>query len=99
MDQQHEEALTTAKHALSTTHIALRQYESEMADLIRARTEIECVIQDFRSTSEAGQQRRGEMSEELEDLEQRISETSDRLDALREELDERISAEKSAKEA
>lgn len=91
--------MTTATHALSTTRASLRQYETDMADLIRARTEIECVIQDFKNAEESGQQRREEMSEELEDLESRIAEATENLDRLREELEERIAAEKEATEA
>ncbi|KAK8858571.1 hypothetical protein IAR55_002800 [Kwoniella newhampshirensis] len=97
--QRYEEALTTAKHSLSTTQIALRQYESEMADLVRARTEIECVIADFTTAGEAGEQRRAEVSEELQALEERIEEASERLDALVAEVEERIVEERSAREA
>ncbi|WWD18464.1 hypothetical protein CI109_102916 [Kwoniella shandongensis] len=97
--QRYEEALTTAKHSLSTTQIALRQYETEMADLVRARTEIECVIADFTTAGEAGEERRAEVSEELQALEERIEEASERLDALVTEVEERIAEERSAREA
>lgn len=69
-----------------------------MADLVRARTEIECLIEDFKQAGELGEERRGEISEELERLETRIQDTSARLDALQDELDQRISEEKDAKE-
>ena len=97
--QDHEEALTKAKHALSTTSIALRQYESEMADLVRTRTEIECVIADFKVAQEGGDEKRQELSEALEDLETKIEEASEKLDTLSEELETRIAEEREAKDA
>lgn len=99
LDQKHEETLTTARHSLSTTTIALRQYETEMADLVRTRTEIECVIADFKAAQEGGEERRQEMVEELEGLEERIQEANERLQTLEDELDRRIAEERDAKEA
>nr|XP_019012757.1 chromosome associated protein [Kwoniella pini CBS 10737]OCF51538.1 chromosome associated protein [Kwoniella pini CBS 10737] len=96
--QKHEESLTTAKHALSTTQLALRQYEAEMADLVRARTEIECVIADFTTAGEAGEQRRAEVAEELRTLEERIEEASERLDGLITDANSKIADERQARE-
>ncbi|OCF72938.1 chromosome associated protein [Kwoniella mangroviensis CBS 8886] len=96
--QKYEESLTTAKHALSTTQLALRQYEAEMADLVRARTEIECVIADFTTAGEAGEQRRAEVAEELRSLEERIEEASERLDELIIDAERRIAEERQARE-
>jgi structural maintenance of chromosome 3 (chondroitin sulfate proteoglycan 6) len=70
-----------------------------MADLIRARAEIECVIADFKHAGETGKQRREAMSEELETLEGRIADSTAKLDELRADLDDRIAEEKQAKEA
>lgn len=89
--------MTSAKHALSTTVIALRQYESEMADLVKTRTEIECVIADFKASQEGGEERRKEMADELEQLEERIDDANERLQKLEDELDTRIEEERKAK--
>jgi structural maintenance of chromosome 3 (chondroitin sulfate proteoglycan 6) len=97
--QQHEVTLTKAKHALSTTSIALRQYESEMADLVRTRTEIECLIADFKAAQDGGEERRQELTDELEELEKKIGDATERLDALSDDLDQRIAEEREAKEA
>ncbi|WVQ82965.1 hypothetical protein IAT38_005101 [Cryptococcus sp. DSM 104549] len=96
--QRYEDALTTSKHALSTTQIALRQYESEMADLVRSKTEIECLIADFETAGEAGEQRRQEIGKELVNLEERIEEASGRLEVLVGEVQKRIAEERAARE-
>ena len=70
-----------------------------MADLVRARTEIECVINDFTQANQNGEERRQEIAEELEGLEERIGEATERLDALVADLEEKIAAEREAKEA
>lgn len=69
-----------------------------MADLIRTRTEIECVIADFKASQEGGQERRQEVSKELEKLEERIEEANKRLEQLEDELDQRIAEEREAKD-
>ena len=96
--KRNEEALTTAKHAQSTTTIALRQYETEMADLVAARTEIECVIADFSQAGQNGETRRTEVARELEALQRRIETTSGRLDSIVVELTARLTEERDAKE-
>jgi len=70
-----------------------------MADLVRARTEVECVIADFSQAGQTGERRRAEVSDELRELEERITETDERLDGLLAELEERIAEERGAKEA
>ena len=96
--QQHEEALAAAKTTLSTSSLSLLQYEAEMADLIRARTEIECIIADFNQAGESGQKRRRDTAKELNSVEKRIGEVTGRLDALSDELDDRVKEEREAKE-
>lgn len=94
-----EQDLTSVKHSLATTSIALRQYETEMAELVRARTEIECLVTDFQQAGVSGEQRRKDISEELEKLEERIEQSASRLMDLGNELDERVAEEREAKEA
>lgn len=69
-----------------------------MADLVRARTEIECLIADFNQAGEFSQRRREEVAKDLEALEARIEEVSDRLGELGEQLDARILEEREARE-
>ncbi|WVO12564.1 hypothetical protein L204_100168 [Cryptococcus depauperatus] len=97
--QRYEESLTTAKHALSTTQLALRQFEDELNSLIRSRTEIECVIADFEAAGEAGEERRQELTEELEALERTIEDANERLDAMVADVEQKAADEKNAKEA
>lgn len=70
-----------------------------MADLVRSRTEIECVIADFNSAGEMTEQRRAELAEELDALEKRIEEAGARLVELGAELDELVAEERDAKKA
>jgi structural maintenance of chromosome 3 (chondroitin sulfate proteoglycan 6) len=91
--------LTTAKHALSTSTIAMRQYETEMADLIRSRTEIECEIADFKASQEGGEERRQQLTEELKRLDERIEEADEELRKLADDLIRRTDEERGAKDA
>ena len=70
-----------------------------MADLVRARTEIECVIADFSQAGEAGERRRIQAADELKALDARIGEANETLDGLVNELEERVREERDAKEA
>ena len=69
-----------------------------MADLVRRKTEIECVINDFAQASEGGEERRQAMADELEELEEKITTASDRLDVLIADLEESLTDERDAKE-
>ena len=70
-----------------------------MADLVRKRTEIECLLEDFKQAGEGGEARRAQISEELEAIETRLGEASERLVELALDLEERQTEEKEAKEA
>ena len=69
-----------------------------MSDLVRARTEIECMIRDYQQAGESGEARRQEISEELSSLEERINDASEKLDGLVADLEERVEVERQAKE-
>lgn len=69
-----------------------------MADLVRTRTEIECVIADFSQAGQNGERKRNEVARELEALEQRIGEANEKLDGLVAEVEERLAEEREAKE-
>lgn len=70
-----------------------------MADLVRSRTEIECLLNDFQQANESGKQRRTNSTKELKTLEARIATVTERIDELAEDLDARVTEEKEAKEA
>lgn len=70
-----------------------------MAQLVRARTEIECLINDFQQAGTSGEERRKEIGAELEELEKTIEASASRLVDLGTELDERVAEEREAKEA
>lgn len=57
------------------------------------------MIADFSQAGQTGERRRAEVSDELRELEERITETDERLDGLLAELEERIAEERGAKEA
>ncbi|WVQ73216.1 hypothetical protein IAR50_002782 [Cryptococcus sp. DSM 104548] len=95
---RYEDSLTTAKHSLSTAKLSLRQYESEKADLLRSQEEIRLVIADFDSAGEAGEERRQELAEELEQLEEKIVDANERLEGLVADVEARVAEEKAARE-
>ena len=99
-DKQENQGLkTTAEHSLKTTSAALKQYEVEKDQLVRARTELECMIADYEEAGTSGEEKRAKISEELEQLEKTIEESAGKLIDLGTELDDRTSAEKEAKES
>jgi len=77
----------------------LRQYEAELSDLVKNRTEIECQINDYKSASESGKQRKADKEKELKKLEKRIEKVTARIEELAESLDARVAEEREAKEA
>lgn len=76
----------------------MQQYESEMADLVRSKTEIQCLISDFEQASENTETRRLEAAEQLKSLEKRVSAASNRLVELSSDLEERVHEEREAKD-
>ncbi|WOO77394.1 Chromosome segregation protein sudA [Vanrija pseudolonga] len=97
--QHLEEELTKAKHSLSTASISLQQYESELADLVQAKTEVECVIADFEAAGEAGETRRLELKEQFEVVEKKLAKGTKRLAEVKAELETRLAEERQAREA
>lgn len=65
-----------------------------MEDLLRARTELECVIADLETVGEKGEARRGALQEELEDIQSRISAVETELMEVVPEWEDRLKAEK-----
>lgn len=90
--------MTRAKHSLSTASISLQQYENEMSDLVRSKTEVECVIEDYAQSSEASETRRLEITEQLAAIDKRVARASERLVELTTELEARTAEERQARE-
>ena len=59
---------TTAEHSLKTTSAALKQYEVEKDQLVRARTELECMIADYEEAGTSGEEKRAKIAEERNSL-------------------------------
>ncbi|BEJ13833.1 hypothetical protein CspHIS471_0310070 [Cutaneotrichosporon sp. HIS471] len=96
--QKMEDKLTRNKHSHSTSSIALQQYESEMEDLVRSKTEVECIIADFQQAGENNETRRLETIEQLESLDRRVKRTADKLGELNTALEQRTAEERQAKD-
>ncbi|KIJ60275.1 hypothetical protein HYDPIDRAFT_43407 [Hydnomerulius pinastri MD-312] len=63
--QRLEQKITQTKHALSTHSISRQDTQSELSDLVRSRTELECIIADLQSAGERDGGRRAELENEL----------------------------------
>ncbi|GMK53629.1 hypothetical protein CspeluHIS016_0102150 [Cutaneotrichosporon spelunceum] len=96
--QEMEDKLTRNKHSHSTSSIALQHYESEMEDLVRTKTEVECIIADFQQAGENNETRRRETIEQLESLDRRVKRTADKLVELNAALEQRTAEERQAKD-
>lgn len=77
----------------------MKQYEIENDQLVRARTELECMIADFEEAGTSGEEKRAKIAQELDELEKTIEESAGRLVDLSTELEDRLAAEKEAKES
>ncbi|KAI9568335.1 RecF/RecN/SMC [Boletus coccyginus] len=70
--QRLEQKISQTKHNLSTLGITRQDAQSELSDLVRSRTELECIIADLQSAGENEDGRRAELENELAALEQQI---------------------------
>jgi structural maintenance of chromosome 3 (chondroitin sulfate proteoglycan 6) len=78
--------------------ISLHQDEGERNDLLRDKTEVECIIEDFAQSSENGETRRLEVTEQLASIDKRVGKASERLMDLSLQLEQRTAEERQAKE-
>lgn len=69
-----------------------------MEELVRSKTEVECVIADFEQASENNETRRMETTEQLEALERKVGRVSERLRELNAALEQRTVDERAAKD-
>ncbi|TFK53843.1 structural maintenance of chromosome protein 3 [Heliocybe sulcata] len=71
--QRIEKEIADAKHTLSTQTLTRQGVQSELADLYRARTELECVVTDLRASTELSGGRKDAMQAELQRIEKEIT--------------------------
>jgi structural maintenance of chromosome 3 (chondroitin sulfate proteoglycan 6) len=83
-----ETDLADARRRLTTAQRALATSQTDHSDLIRARTELECQLDDAKQLEEDGESRRGKWEEELAALGTRVEEVEAEIEDLQPELDE-----------
>jgi structural maintenance of chromosome 3 (chondroitin sulfate proteoglycan 6) len=92
-----ESELTEHKHTLSNESTSLQQFEAEMNSLVRAKAEVECVIDDYKQSSEGSEASHRAATKELARIEERVAAASKRLDELTADMEARAEAERDAK--
>ncbi|KAF8839572.1 RecF/RecN/SMC protein [Paxillus ammoniavirescens] len=80
--QRLEQQISQTKHNLSTLGITRQDAQSELSDLIRSRTELECIIADLQSASEQEGGRRSALESEITAVEQQIRAKEEELSQL-----------------
>ncbi|KIJ14906.1 hypothetical protein PAXINDRAFT_134132 [Paxillus involutus ATCC 200175] len=80
--QRLEQQISQTKHNLSTLGITRQDAQSELSDLIRSRTELECIIADLQSASENEGGRRSALESEITAVEQQIRAKEEELSQL-----------------
>ncbi|KAI5450826.1 Structural maintenance of chromosomes protein 3 [Naganishia albida] len=83
-----ETDLADARRRLTTAQRALASSQTDHSDLIRARTELECQLDDARQLEEDGSSRREKWEEELAEVGTRVEEVEAEIEELQPELDE-----------
>ncbi|KZT00849.1 structural maintenance of chromosome protein 3 [Laetiporus sulphureus 93-53] len=70
--QDLEQSISRTKNSLTTLSLTRQGTQSELTDLVRARTELECTLADLRLAAERAGGKRGEFEEELVSIEAQI---------------------------
>ncbi|KZT22156.1 RecF/RecN/SMC protein [Neolentinus lepideus HHB14362 ss-1] len=92
-----EKETAETKHTLSTQFLTRQGVQSELSELYRARTELECVVSDLRAATELSGGKKDELQAELQRIERDIKANERALASLTpqwEELKARESQEK-----
>ena len=82
IQQRLEQKISETKHALSTFTNTRQEAQTELTDLVRSRTELECIVADLQSTGEQEGDRRAELEEGIVAVEHQISVKERELGAL-----------------
>ncbi|KAH7925875.1 RecF/RecN/SMC protein [Leucogyrophana mollusca] len=80
--QRLEQTISQTKHTLSTLNLSRRDAHTELTDLVRSRTELECIVADLRSAGERDGGRHVALEADLSAVEERIKEKEGELDDL-----------------
>ncbi|KAF9513886.1 hypothetical protein BS47DRAFT_1343707 [Hydnum rufescens UP504] len=89
-----KEELANLQSALSVSSLTAHGLDTEMEDLLRSRTEIECIIADLEQAGEKGDARRQALQSELDDILRRINDIETELMEVVPEWEDRIKREK-----
>jgi structural maintenance of chromosome 3 (chondroitin sulfate proteoglycan 6) len=80
--------MAEARHSLETVAQTRRDIQAELTDLIRSRTELECIVEDLRAANQNSGGRREDYEAELEQIEEKITEKGNLLAELIPEWEE-----------
>ena len=72
-EQRLENLISSTKHSLSTLSLTRQGAQSELNDLIRTRTEVECIIADLHASSDLDGGKRAALESELLAVEKQIT--------------------------
>ncbi|KAG7561878.1 hypothetical protein FFLO_02695 [Filobasidium floriforme] len=85
---------TESKIKLSNLAVQSRQNTTQLEDLIRRRTELECLIDDVDQANQDGAGTREDREQELENIETRLVQVREELDQLGTQYEERVTQER-----
>ena len=89
--------MSEAGHSLETIAQSRRDTQAELTDLVRSRTELECIVEDLCAANQNAGGRREDYEAELEQIEQKISEKEASLEELTPEWEEQKNRESTEK--
>jgi structural maintenance of chromosome 3 (chondroitin sulfate proteoglycan 6) len=92
--QDLETEQTESKIKLSNLAVQSRQNTTQLEDLIRRRTELECLIDDVDQANQDGAGTREDREQELENIETRLVQVREELDQLGTQYEERATQER-----
>lgn len=74
--------MSSTKHSISALKLTRQDGQSELSDLVRSRTEIECLIDDLRSSSDLDGGKRASLEAELATVEKQIKRKETELENI-----------------
>lgn len=87
--QDLEREIAEARHSLESVAQTRRDTQAELTDLIRSRTELECIVEDLRAANQNSGGMRDDYEAELEQIEEKIEEKEGLLSQLLPEWEEK----------